>query len=342
MSGSSAKNGARESAGSGISTNRKERRFERALLELHGATSYARLWRAIAEIIEEVVPHGSMESAISSDAKVPRFTRMINHRNSASASSASGRLGCHPWIDITKCRPGTKLLTLAAKQSETEAAGEAIHMAALYFWRRGELMAQILVCRTIEHGRFTSAEKARLLEWHRHFDVAIRRVGHSAKQEWLISLLGEALEHQSDGLILLDAQRKIVYQNEGAAIFCALWRDGSDAAVVKSNQGACPLPECLVRGAAQLLADYDEARGTSLKLRRFELELSHPGGAAVQARLRVVVPRCRTVQPHLRIDFTRGPESADARLRTPVHRLSGSELRVAHLVAKGMSNHEQP
>ena len=101
------------------------------------------------------------------------------------------------------------------------------------------------------------------------------------------------------------------------------------------------LPEDVSRAAKNLmdgfLADFHTK---SLKRTNFEIDIPHPAGLPVSARARVIAPKLRPVQPHVRIEFSRAPSAGGHNAGLPVYRLSEGEHRVALLVARGMRNQE--
>jgi DNA-binding CsgD family transcriptional regulator len=155
-------------------------------------------------------------------------------------------------------------------------------------------------------------------------------------------LLKEALEHPADGVTLIDSQGAVVFQNLAANICCTLWLRGKGAAAERTRPGEeVALPEEVSRNAKDLMARFlEDFKTKSLKGKKYEKEIPHPGGLPVSARARVIIPNFRPVPPHVRIEFSRVPSDDGRGTGLPVYRLSDGELRVALLVARGMRNHE--
>jgi len=348
-SGSSRRNGVRHPA-----NDRPWSRLEPALLALHEATELNRLWKAIVRLVGLALPHHHMVAALPFEGMSPMALRTTVPHDDIEAFWRRLHSAEPPLFKFVERFPGVKLCDLDALMGEKELMQSRFyqevmvshgwrHSAALLFWDQSRLLAHVEVLRTGEQGGFTGKENKLLLALHPHLDAAIRRVALIARHELLGMLLKETFEHPENGVAIMDSQGRVLFQNQTATAICAVWVRGQAAAA----ENFCPgkpvdLPDCVREKAMQLMACFlADFKSKSLKGVSIESQIPHPNGEAVSARARVIAPKLRSVQPHIRIEFFQLRHNEAARLSDlPVYRLSPCEHRVALLVARGMRNHE--
>jgi DNA-binding CsgD family transcriptional regulator len=324
-----------------------------ALLLLHEAMDLDHLWKAIVKLCGNSMPMDHMVAALPFEGLAPMALRTTVPHHDTEAFWLRLYAAEPPLFKLVQQHPGLKLSDLDVQLGEEELKRSRFykevmvpdgwrHSVALMFWEGGRFIAHIGLCRAEVQGRFTDEEKNFLLEFHPYLDAAIRRVALIARQQQISSLLKEALEHPADGVTLMDSKGNVVFQNHAASVICAMWRWGKGAAAESIRPGEeVELPED-VSGAAKdlmekFLADFHTK---SLKRANFEKEILHPEGLSVSARARVIAPKLRPVQPHVRIEFSRAPSAGGHDAGLPVYRLSQGEHRVALLVARGLRNQE--
>lgn len=328
---------------------------EPLLLGIHRANELGALWKALVSLIPSVLPSDHLVAALPYEGVTP-----LGFKTTMADGDSDGfRLQLYganpPLIDIARQFPGMLLADLDEHVDEEELGGSRFyqqvmaphgmrHAAALLFWNGDALGAHVGVWRSAERGRFDDNEKGLLTALHPHLDAAIRRVALIARLEMVSSLMAEALEHPSDyGIALLDAQGRLVFQNQAALVSCALWSRGRAASAKWMKPTAKDeLPACVQAAATGLLERYLEAYNSRpLKGAKFEIEIPHPDGEPVSARAKVVAPKSKPVPLHVRIEFSRLPHNGqETASGLPVYRLSKCERRVALLVAQGMRNQE--
>ncbi len=324
-----------------------------ALLALHEAVDLDQLWKAIIKLGNSAMPIHHLVAALPFEGVAPMALRTTIPHNDTEEFWLRLHAAEPPLFKIVEEQPGIKLADLDEQLNEEEIKNSKFyeelmvpdgwrHSVGLLFWEGGRLTAHLGLCRSAEQGRFTDNEKQLLLALYAYLDAAIRRVALIARQELIASLLKEALEHPADGVTLMDSKGKVVFQNQAASVICAMWLKGKGAAAENIRPGDdMKLPEDVNRDAQDLMARFLEDFLTkSLKKTKFEKEIPHPGGLPLSARARVIAPKNRPVQPHVRIEFSRVPDSDGQDAGLPVYRLTDSEHRVALLVARGLRNQE--
>jgi DNA-binding CsgD family transcriptional regulator len=353
----------KRSSGTGFNDKRKgahaalafDNSLQPALLALHEATDLEKLWNAIARLCGQAVPAEHILAALPYEGVAPMALRTTMPHDEIEAYWIKLHAAEPPLNEIVRRFPGILLADLDEQFGEDQLTGLRFyqevmqpsgvrHAMGLLFWDGTALVAHVGMCRTPEQGRFKDEEKRMLMELHPYLAVAIRRVAMIARLELVSSLMADALEHPSDdGIALLDSQGRLVFQNQAAAVSCAVWMRGKAAASEQIKRGSkVDLPKLVHEAAMGLLARFlDEYARKPLKGTKLEIEIPHPAGEPVSARARVIAPKSRPVLPHVRIVFSRLRQNGtNPATNVPVYRLSKSEQRVAQLVARGMRNHE--
>ncbi len=327
--------------------------LEPALLALHEAMDLDRLWNAIIKLCDSAMAMHHLVAALPFEGVAPMAFRTTFPHNDTEAFWLRLHAAEPPLFRIAQEHPGIKLADLDEHMSEVEIKNSKLYReimvpdgwrysVGLLFWQDGRLIAHLGLCRSQDEGRFADDEKVLLLSLYPYMEAAIRRVMLIARQELVSSLLKEALEHPADGVTLMDSKGSVVFQNQAASVICAMWQWGKGAAAENIRPGeVVELPEDVRRSAKDLMDRFlTEFRNNSLKRTKFEIEIPHPGGLPVSGRARVIAPKLRPVQPHVRIEFSRVPGASSRDAGLPVYRLSEGEHRVALLVARGMRNRE--
>ena len=329
------------------------RPLDPALLLLHEAMNLDHLWKAIVKLCGNSMPMDHMVAALPFEGLAPMALRTTVPHHDTEAFWLRLYAAEPPLFKVVQQHPGLKLSDLDVQLGEEELKNSKFykevmfpdgwrHSVGLIFWEGVRFTAHIGLCRAEQQGRFSDDEKQLLLEFHPYLDAAIRRVALIARQQLISTLLKEALEHPADGVTLMDSKGNVVFQNHAASVICAIWLRGKGAAAENIRPGEdVALPEDVSRAAKNLmdgfLADFHTK---SLKRTNFEIDIPHPAGLPVSARARVIAPKLRPVQPHVRIEFSRAPSAGGHNAGLPVYRLSEGEHRVALLVARGMRNQE--
>ena len=322
-------------------------------LLLHQAMDLDQLWKAMIKLCNSAMPLHHMVAVLPFEGMAPMAMRTTVPHNNTEEFWQRLHAAEPPLFQIVRDHPGLKLADLDVLMTEEQIMNSKFYReimqpdgwrysVGLLFWVDERCVAHLGLCRTMEQGRFTPEEKQRLLAFHPYMDAAIRRVAQLARLELITGLLKEALEHPADGVTLIDSQGAVVFQNQAASICCAIWLRGKGSAAERTRPGAeVALPEDISRDAKDLMARFLEDFNTkSLKGKKYEKEIPHPGGLPVSARARVIIPNFRPVPPHVRIEFSRVPSDEGRGAGLPIYRLSEGEHRVALHVARGMRNDE--
>ena len=324
-----------------------------ALLLLHEAMDLDHLWKAIIKLCETAMPMHYLVAALPFEGVAPMAFRTTFPHKDVEAFWLRLHAAEPPLFRIAQMHPGLKMADLDEHMSAAEIENSKLYRESmvpdnwrysvgLLFWQDGRLIAHLGLCRLQDEGRFTDDEKELLLSLYPYLETAIRRVMLIARQELVSSLLKEALEHPADGVTLMDSKGNVVFQNHAASVICAIWQRGKGAAAENIPSGSnVQLPEDVIDAAKHLMEKFlADFHSKSLKRINFEMEIPHPGGLPVSARARVIAPKLRPVQPHVRIEFSRAPSVGGHDSVLPVYRLSEGEHRVALLVARGLRNQE--
>lgn len=323
------------------------------LLQLHRAIDLDSLWAACVGVVDAALPNFHLIAALPFEGMAPMAIRTTLPEPDIEAFWLRVNAAGPPMARTLMEQPGLTLSTLDDDLSAEEIEGSRFyreimepggwrHSAGLFFWEEGRFVAHLGIVRTREQGRFSTAEKALLSELHPHLDAAMSRVATLERLRMINGILESALEHPLDGVALMDSRGGLVFHNHSAAVACAFWNGGREAAARQIAPGtALALPAPIQEAAEALRASFLDAFGRERTAdQTFTREVTHLTVGGLSALLHVVVPQHEAVPPHVRIEFSRLPAALGVDAALPVYRLSESEHRVAVLVARGLRNEE--
>ena len=319
------------------------------LLALHQALDMDALWQAVVRVVSNSLPGCEIIAALPMEGMIPVTFRTTLKVDDPTTYWQKVNAAEPPMVKVITESPGRKITflddetTVEALEAtrfyqEVMIPGNIRHIAGLLFWENQHFFSHIGIARSAERGPFTAVERMQIEEMYPYFQAALIRVKSIDHLKFVTILLSEALNHPSDGLVLLDFRQAVIFHNDAAEKACRLWRSGPDAAARNRQRGEIfRLPDDMQSTASRLIQQFLEADTQTTGDGLFVKHMRHPDLIGLAARMHVIMPRKHSAAPYVRIELSRvlaGKESV------PVFKLSQAEQRVAMLVATGLRNEE--
>lgn len=330
------------------------------LVALHAATEVASLWRAVRALLRTALkPH--------------RVTLFLGHLGMGEARlvytdppiahpvewyTARGRL--NPFSPYIEANRGVKFYrfrdVLPPREEFTRSEfyrrfarreGWDKGVSALY-WRRREVTAMFSVYRAPAQPEFTDGEMALLRYLHPFVGTAIARVQRLHTERLARRSLEEFNRNIPVGLVVLDWDLRVQFDNPEAHRQCAVWNLGPDAVRIYNPRDAFALPEPIL-AACRRLREQVLARNPKLPLPRAGdvAQVAHRPANGLRAQVTVVNnpgsllarPRFLVVLDARSVASVRSEATLAERMKL-LRDLTPREREIALLVCEGQSNAE--
>jgi DNA-binding CsgD family transcriptional regulator len=220
------------------------------------------------------------------------------------------------------------------------------HGVVLIFWKGPRLICGITILRTVVQGNLARAEMRLLRHLYPQFLTALQRLGSLEREHSLRTAFEEFVRRLPLPTILLRWNLKLVYQNQAARDFCALWEKGPERA--RLTKAHSPIPPEILERCRQLKQKWTRAkRPKAPQTSNKEEHVHHPRVPHLRAVIRLrQLSSAGVAQPHFLIECEdlRQPDAPPggqpkSRLQYFVP-LTCREREVVRLVCNGQSNQE--
>jgi len=216
------------------------------------------------------------------------------------------------------------------------------YATGLFFWNAGRLLAVIVIMRNAAQGPFTQVEMKLLRQLYPQFRTALERL-RSLEHEHAVRVTFEQFMRRVPlPTVVLRWNLRVVYQNQAASDFCALWQRGPEQArLIKSK---APLPVEILDRCRLLKRRWEQLDPLDIRQTGFEEErVHHPTRRHLRATISLKqISSAGVARPHFLIEFEKlsvGRELPHGGLPHLV-RLTRREQQLARLVCDGRSNQE--
>jgi len=216
----------------------------------------------------------------------------------------------------------------------------------LFFWDIRRLLASIIVVRNLQQGELSPGEVRVIGHLHSQFQTALRRLRSGERERAVRVAFEQFMRRVPLPTALLRWNLRLVYRNQAATEFCALWQWGQSAARLIKLKAPVPL-EILDR-CRVLKKQWEQQRLSGFAPANFRSEtVPHPSRHALRATISLKqISSVAVARPHFLVEF----ESFQARAATGYQissaslshlvRLTSREQNLARLVCDGRSNQE--
>ena len=216
----------------------------------------------------------------------------------------------------------------------------------LFFWGARRLLAAIVVVRSAKGGALTAGELKLIRHLHAQFQTALSRLRSLERERVVRVALEQFMRRVPLPTILLRWNLRMVYRNQAASEFCAVWQRGSSGArVIKLKP---PLPPEVLNQCRVLKKRWEQLSPLGIAPVHFKDEtVWHPTRHDLRATISLKqIGSAAVARPQFLIEFEDLRESDAKRYQTSgaslslLARLTSREQNLARLVCDGHSNQE--
>ncbi|HYY12931.1 MAG TPA: LuxR C-terminal-related transcriptional regulator [Chthoniobacterales bacterium] len=328
--------------------------MEKPLLKLHSALDAAALWRAVQSVLDAALPGSFIGLTLQHNPIQPMITKWTRSIPDGlfDLTPLRNYLDSHPrsrFVRASDVFPDRARLIRSDFYRQYMAPQQCAHAIGLFFWRGHRLVSVIVIMRTAEQGEFTSTQMKLLRSLYPQFQTALRRLGSLEREHSARAALEQFIQRLPLPTILLRWNLKLIYQNQAAREFCALWQMGPHRAqLLKAN---VPVPSAILDGCRELEKRWRQDRQSlplsARSISSWKTVVRHPKLRHLRANLRLRQSSSLAIaRPHFLIECEelsqtpRNRGGAGATRLPHLARLTRREQQVTRLVCEGRSNQE--
>ena len=327
-----------------------DRSLEKPLLHLQAASNVDSFWQAAQDVIGAVLPTCFIGLTLQHTPISPRIAR----------STRKLRASFFPIVPIEKyfnAYPHRNIVFIRDFFSDerhfrrssfyrrcmTPIKGRCA--VGLFFWDIRRLLAAIIVVRSAQQGELSPHEMKLIRHLHAQFQTALGRLRLLERERAERVAFEQFMCRVPLPTVLLRWNLKLIYRNQAATEFCAVWQRGpSVARLIKVK---APLPPEVLNQCRVLKKRWEQLK-LGLAPANFKDEtVLHPTRRDLRATISLKqISSAAVARPHFLIEFedlrrsaAREYQSRGASLSHLV-RLTSREQNLARLVCDGRSNQE--
>lgn len=326
---------------------------EKPLLRLHSTTDMAALWRGVQGVINAALPGSFIGLTLQHNPIEPmitKWTRSIPDRL-FDATPLKKYLDSHPrsrFVLSSDVFAERAQLVRSDFYRQYMAPQRRAHAIGLLFWRGQRLIGVIVIMRTAKQGQFTMEQMKVLHSLYPQFQTVFRRLGSLEREHSARVAFEEFIRRLPLPTILLRWNLKIVYQNQAAREFCALWQMGPHGSQLLKADWS--VPNEILEGCRQLKERWQQDRQspplTISTTSSCKTSVHHPKLRHLRANLNLrQISSLGVARPCFLIEceeLSRPARSRrpDARRLPHLAQLTRREQQVTRLACDGQSNQE--
>jgi DNA-binding CsgD family transcriptional regulator len=325
--------------------------LEKPLLCLHAAMNLGSFWKAIQQVLAAAMPSRVIGLMLQPNPVLPLIVRWT-------LPVPDGFFAAEPlksyiaaqqrqrFVRISDLFSNRSSLMKSAFYRRYMAPQKCAHGVGLFFWRRQRLICVIAIMRTATQGEPSPAEMKVLRHLHPQFLTALCRLRSLEREHSVRMDFEEFLSRLPLPTILLRWNLKLIYQNQAARDFCAVWEKGPEKAQLMN--ASSPIPSEILDRCHLLKQQWAHAQCPIAPQTGFKEErVHHPRSPHLRATVHLKqLSSAGVARPHFLIECedlrsSAAPRSKPASSRLPhLVQLTRREQEVAQLVCEGRSNQE--
>ena len=323
---------------------------EKSLLNLHAAVHVESFWKAAQRVIEAAIPGSFIGLTLQHNPIFPMIAKWSRPIPDGlfDFRPLEVYLRGHPhskFVQASDVFPNRRKLMKSDFYRQYMAPQKCMYATGLFFWKQQRLICVIVIMRTEKQGELNLAQMDLLRHLYPQFQTALRRLGSLEREHSARMAFEQFLRRLPLPTILLRWNLKLVYQNQAAREFCALWDKGPEMArLMKVN---APPPSEILDACRALKKRWQQSPHLNVPLSTGSQDVvHHPSRGYLRATLSLKqLSSTGIARPHFLIeceDLHRRqiqPELRGPRL-PHLARLTGREQQVTRLVCDGRSNQE--
>src|SRR5438132_4899101 len=251
---------------------------EKPLLHLHAAIDIDSFWKAVRQAIEAALPTCFIGLTLQHTPILPRIVR-------GTTRLPGGVFPISPF-ETYFVTHGRRKLVLASDIFPDErrlkkspfyrnymAPVSGRYAIGLFFWKAGRLLGVIVIMRTAKQGPLSRSEMKRIRQLYAQFQTALGRLRSLEREHTVRVALEQFMRRVPLPTILLRWNLRLVYRNQSASDFCAVWQRGAEQTrLIKSE---APLPLEVVDRCRMLKERWKRLNTLSFPTAAFKHELVH-------------------------------------------------------------------
>jgi DNA-binding CsgD family transcriptional regulator len=325
-------------------------RLEKPLLHLHAAIDVGSFWQAVQDVIGAAFPACFIGLTLQHSPISPRIAKSTKKLPGSffPIMPIEKYFSAHPHrniVFISDFFPDERHFKGSSFYSGCMVPMNGRCAIGLFFWDIRRLLAAIIVVRNVQQGELSPREMRVIRHLHAQFQTALRRLRSRERERAVRVAFEQFMRCVPLPTALLRWNLRLVYRNQAATEFCALWQWGQSAARLIKLKAPVP-PEILDR-CRVLKKQWEQQRLSGFAPVNFRSEtVRHPTRHALRATISLKQISSATVaRPHFLVEFESlsgsgaGYQTRDAALSHLV-RLTSREQNLARLVCDGRSNQE--
>jgi DNA-binding CsgD family transcriptional regulator len=325
--------------------------LEKPLLHLHAANDVDSFWNAVQDVIGAAVPTCFIGLTLQHSPISPRIAK-------ASEKLPSSFFPIVPIEKYFNAHPHRNIVLISDFFSDERHFRRSSFYRGcmvpingrcaigLFFWNVRRLLAAIIVVRNMQQGGLSTVEMKLVRHLHAQFQTALGRLRLLEREQAECVAFEQFMRRVPLPTVLLRWNLRLVYRNQAAAEFCALWQRGPlSARFVKTK---APLPPEVLDRCRLLKKRWKQL--TPLGFAPVNLgdeTVHHPTRRDLRATISVKqISSAAVARPHFLIEFENlcpgtamGYHTRGASLSHLI-RLTSREQNLALLVCDGRSNQE--
>jgi DNA-binding CsgD family transcriptional regulator len=324
--------------------------LEKTLLSLHAAMNLGSFWKAIQQLLAAAIPNRLIGLMLQPNPILPMIARWT-------LPMPEGFFTAEPLKDYIAAQQRPRFMRISDLFSNRSslmksafyrrymAPQRCVYGVCLFFWKRQRLICVIAIMRTATQGDLSPAKMNLLRQLYPQFLTALCRLRSLEREHSLRMDLEEFLSRLPLPTILLLWNLKLIYQNQAAREFCALWEKGAEEA--KQTKATSQIPSQILDRCRLLKQQWAGAQRPIAPLTGFKEErVHHPRSPHLRATVHLKqLSSAGVARPHFLIECedlrSSAPRSEPASSRLPhLVRLTRREQEIARLVCEGRSNQE--
>ena len=325
--------------------------LEKPLLCLHAAMNLVSFWKAIQQLLAAAIPNRVIGLMLQPNPILPMIARWTLPMPDGffAAEPVKSYLAAQPrqrFVRISDLFSNRSSLMKSAFYRRYMAPQKCAHGVGLFFWRRQRLICVIAIMRTATQGDPSPAEMKLLRQLYPQFLTALCRLRSLEREHSVRMDFEEFLSRLPLPTILLRWNLNLIYQNQAARDFCAVWEKGPEEAQLMN--ASSPIPSEILDRCRLLKQQWAHAQRPIAPQTGFKEErVHHPRSPHLRATVHLKqVSSAGVARPHFLIECedlrsSAAPRSKPASSRLPhLVQLTRREQEVAQLVCEGRSNQE--
>src|SRR5438477_10689314 len=217
----------------------------RPLLGLHRATNVDSFSKAVQQLLSAAIPSRLIRLTLQHNPVLPTIVRPARSLSEdffaaePLKSYIAGRRG-KKFVRISDLFSNRSRLMKSTLYRRYMASRNYGYGVVLFFWKGGRLICAITIMRASAHVDLSAAEMKLLRQLYPQLLAALHRLWSLERAHTVRTAFEELLRRLPLPTILLRWNLKLIYQNQAARDFCAVWEKGPEEAQLMNASSPIP------------------------------------------------------------------------------------------------------